>query len=407
MKRLSKSAGSGGDIKCSADDFIVEEIQKDNVVLELGRTYSNIELGMDANPKGKFTVFVMQKNCWNTTQALKAIAKRCGRGFRSVGFAGTKDRVSVSTQLCSVFGATPEILGSLHMKDLIVNGAWASDAGISLGDLLGNRFTIVVRDPDDYDAVSSINDELEGVFPNYFGEQRFGFRDNNVSVGTSILKGDFEAAVMEFLTGTKNEHNEAAIEARERLGKERDFFEALDYFPEYLKYERSMLERLSQYPTDYTNALRKLPRQLLLMFVHSIEAQLFNAELESRVAEGDIAPRGGDNACLTDRFGFPDINKVVTAKDADGKKCFGLGSIVGFETGKLTDSETDMLEKLGLSKEQFKVKRMPELSMKGSYRVLFAPYTGFSSFIEDSAIKMQFSLPAGSYATVLLNEFVS
>lgn len=51
---------------------------------------------------------------------------------------------------------------------------------------------------------------------------------------------------------------------------------------------------------------------------------------------------------------------------------------------------------------------MPELNCKGQYRVLFAPYRGFQSVRgEDDSVRMQFSLPAGSYATALLNEFVA
>ncbi len=407
MRKLSGLRGCGGSIKGAAEDFVVEEIQRGGVVLEAGRRYVHSDLGMEAADSGKFSVFVLQKRDWNTMQALRAVAKKCGRGFKSVGFAGTKDKTSVSTQLCSIFGAKPDALASLRIKDISINGSWASDAGVKLGDLVGNRFTIRITAPYDASAIQGINDDLCGVFPNYFGEQRFGVRGNNVKIGVSILQGDFEGAVMEFLTGTENEKNAGVVEARNRLRCERDFASALGYFPAYLKYERLVLDRLSQYPTDYANSLRRLPRQLLLMFVHSVEAHIFNMELEARVTAGETSPRDGDLACLADTSGFPDMNSVADQHKTEGKKRFAVGSIVGFESERLTQYQDALLNELGISKEQFKIKTMPELSMKGTYRALFAPYIGFSSSIETGNAVLKFSLPAGAYATALLNEFMN
>ena len=64
------------------------------------------------------------------------------------------------------------------------------------------------------------------------------------------------------------------------------------------------------------------------------------------------------------------------------------------------------MEKVGISKESFKVSNMPELNCKGSRRVLFAPFNGFSTSEENNGVRFSFSLPSGSYATVLLDEFV-
>ena len=138
-------------------------------------------------------------------------------------------------------------------------------------------------------SISSTVSELGGIFPNYYGEQRFGYRKTNFNIGLSMLKGDFKAAALNFLTSTQNETMDDAREARKRLSDELDFGAALDYFPKYLKYERSMLEYLSKYPTNYANAIRKLPRSLSLMFIHSVEAQIFNWELDERIKEAQCS----------------------------------------------------------------------------------------------------------------------
>lgn len=77
-------------LKSSPEDFIVKEITRSYTVLEQGASYSREELKY---PEGnEFTIFAMQKRGWNTLQALGAVASACGKGKKSVGFAGTKDR---------------------------------------------------------------------------------------------------------------------------------------------------------------------------------------------------------------------------------------------------------------------------------------------------------------------------
>ncbi len=408
MLRMASSNAVAGKIKENPDDFVVEEIAKNGTILKVNQKVAAESLGMQSSPAGKFTVFVMQKRDWNTIQALKTLAKKAGRGMRSVAFAGTKDRASVSTQLCSIFGASAERVSMLHAKDITINGAWQSDVGIEMGDLLGNRFTITVRETDaTEEGIRKITEELDGICPNYFGGQRFGFRSNNVSVGLSIINGNFEQAAIDFLTNTSNERNLDSIEARERLAKERDFKAAMDYFPGYLKYEKSVIEYLSRYPTDYANAIRRLPRQLSLMFVHSVESQIFNKEVESRAASTRNEAQPDDIFCTANPFGFPDMSTIKSTKDATPEgRHFLVGNIIGYESKEINENEKLIMEELGITKEMFKIGRMPELGCRGDYRALFAPFVDFSSKIEDKNAVLSFSLPSGSYATVLLNEFV-
>jgi tRNA pseudouridine13 synthase len=404
MLRLSKGKRATGTIKGSPEDFKVEEIASNGIVLKIGQHYTAAELGFQEAPEGQFTVFIMQKTGWNTAQALKSVAQRANRGLKSVGFAGTKDRMSQSTQLCSIFGPEPAQISNIKIKDIAINGAWKSDSKVELGMLAGNRFTITVRNATDTDSIDKNAGELGGIFPNYFGEQRFGSRKNNFDVGLAILKGDFEGAVMRFLTDTSNETNEEAIAVRKRLADERDFTEALDYFPIYLKYERSVLEYLSKSERNFANSLKKLPRSITLMFVHSVEASIFNSELEEMIKAGHTAPENGDMVCPLDKIRFYDLSK--TAKYEKGASGFLTGNIIGHETKDLTDFEKEALEKLGLTTESFRVKGMRELDCKGTQRVFFAPFGGFESKIADGNPTLSFSLPSGAYATVLLDELI-
>lgn len=409
MMMLSRAPGSGGKLKSSPEDFVVEEITDNGIVLETGKHYTPTELGIEecSEDEAKFTAFVMQKRDWNTTQALAAVAARLHRTIKSASSAGTKDRLSVSTQLCTIFGVTPKALEGVHLKDISINGAWRAREKIRMGQLKGNRFTVTIREPGPAENVRGVDRELGGVFPNYFGHQRFGARDNNADIGIDIMRGDFDSAAMRYLTDPVNETNVDAMEARKRLQEDHDFARALEYFPQYLKYERMLLGHLAKWPTDCAGALRRLPRNLLLMFVHAVDSRIFNMEVEQRVRGGLTQPVDGDRVCGADSFGFPNMAgaepRGMEGNGAGGGRRFIVGNVIGYDS-EPNESEEDIMERLGITKEMFKVRGMPELNCRGSTRVLFAPYIGMSYEL-GSEIRIRFSLPAGSYATVLLEEF--
>jgi tRNA pseudouridine13 synthase len=406
MLRLSKGGRACGTIKSKAEDFVVQEITSNGYTLEKDRKYQPEDIGL-VDQEGKFSIFILQKTNWNTTQALKAIGKRLRRGIKSAGFAGTKDRTAVSTQLCSMFGVWPAQLQSLHIKDILINGAWEGKEKIRMGGLLGNNFRITIREPRDYENIPELLSELNGIFPNYFGEQRFGNRGTNFAIGMEILKGNFKEAVMKFLTDTQNETKEEAKEARERLMLEQDFNEALEYFPSYLKYERAMIGYLAKYPTNFANAIRSIPRSISLMFIHSVEAQIFNQELEERIRDNEINADDMDLVCYENSYGFPDLSTV--GRCSKKERAFLVGNIIGYDTEELTEFERGMLEELEITPDSFKVKGLDELHSKGTYRALFAPYKDIhSDFNEpENSYGLDFSLPAGSYATVLLDELIA
>ncbi len=405
MLRLSGYERQLGQIKNSPDDFIVQEICENGTVLELNKTYDSADLGYEDILEGKFVSFVMQKRNWNTAQALVEIAKHCHRGKSSIGFAGTKDHTSTSTQLCSIFGASLDDITRLHIKDISINGAWRSNRAIKMGELIGNSFVIRINGKIDTSIIAKSAEGLGKKFPNYFGLQRFGARGNNAQIGIDIIKGEFESAVMHFLSDITNEKNEDAISARTRLSKELDFKDACEYFPHYLRYERSMLSHLSMFENDFEGALKALPKTLLLMFIHALEAQIFNKEVEEFIREGHINPIKGDLICDLNQRQFYSQQSMRIAHGEE-KDSIILANIVGYNTKNITEIESIELERLGIKAGDFIVRHMPHLGCKGDVRPIFAPFSNFKVENNDGSAAMKFMLPAGSYATVLIEEFI-
>jgi len=392
------------------EEFVVEEILEDGTVLEVGKQFSR-----DDAP-GKFCHFVLQKRGWNTAQALDAIAGCLHISRKRLDCAGTKDRNAITVQLCSAFAVPPQRLLSLKVKDISINGAWNAGDKVRMGSLLGNRFTITLNFENcgEWPDAAKMEERAQKsgyAFPNYFGDQRFGsLRRNTHEVGKLLLQGKMEDAAMNFLAFTDDREEGAGREARKRLAEEKDFSKALTYFPNYLKYERTMIAHLSVYPKDFVGALRKLPRTTLLMFVHAYQSHLFNEMLRKRVAEGPLETRKGDLWCEADEHGFPvlwgeDAVKQVKSKaeaaklqkQVDKQKAFLAANIIGSES-KINAEEKAFLKEQGMSQENFVVKSVPEVSSKGSFRSLLAPLKDFK-MLEESPVKIRFALQSGAYAT--------
>ncbi len=374
-------------MKSRPEDFIVEEIMPDGGILEIDRQTSR------PDEDGRFVHFVLQKKDWATSAAIMEIAKRLRCSHKKFNFAGTKDKTAISTQLVSCFQADKEKILSLRIKDIQINGAWAAHDKIRLGSLLGNRFTIRLEGADDSN-VQAIHDEIEGRFPNYFGEQRFGStRRNTHLVGEKLLQDDPEGAAGIFLCGSAGEEHAMAKAARKELEETGDYARALKAFPKHLRLERKMIAYLAGHAGDYAGALKQLPRTTLLLFVHAVQSHVFNLLLSERLAEGELELEQGEYFC-GEKLGFPDAESA----EAEG---WIVGKLIGYET-MLNSREKEMMGRLGLDKDSFRLKSLPEIASKGTRRTLLAPLKDFN--YSDSIFR--FSLPSGSYATMAMREFI-
>lgn len=395
MNYLSKISGIGGKIKSVPEDFIVEEIGLDGTIFELNRKFSKANARVESGG-GKFIHFILQKNNWSTSSAISEISRTLHISQNRLNTAGIKDKTAVSVQLASVFGVSIEEVEEIKIKDISINGAWTAANRVHIGDLLGNRFTVRVREciQDSAEHSEALLAELNGQFPNYFGEQRFGStRKNTHLIGQKLLQGQIEGAVFAFLCDCHEEKNQEASLARKQLQETRNFNEALSTYPGHLRLERSMIAYLLRHPTNYLNALRCLPRNILLLFVHAFQSHLFNLLLSDRIGEGELTLEEGEFYC-GNKSGFPDVSK----SEAEG---WITGKLIGYLT-PLNNREKELLEKFNMSKENFKLKEIPEIASKGTYRTLLSPLCDFS-FKEQT---FSFSLASGTYATVALREFL-
>lgn len=168
------ASGASATLKCLNEDFSVTELP-----LQLPSGEGE-HLWLDVEKNGANTAFVAQQ-----------LAQAAGVEDRDVGYAGLKDRYAITRQWFSIYlpkGETPDLTRLQHPEFKVLSQS-RHLRKLRPGDLLGNRFRILLRDVvGDRDAIEANLRAVasEGV-PNYFGAQRFGFDGGNVEQGRAML----------------------------------------------------------------------------------------------------------------------------------------------------------------------------------------------------------------------------
>ncbi len=357
---------TGGYIKEKFEDFIVKEIPK-----------------IPNKKEGGYTYFTLKKTNWTTMDALNAISKACHTSWKRFGFAGTKDKAAITEQLISAKGINAEDLKKVKIKDLELKDFFQSDEPLRLGDLLGNEFTITVRNYESKDIKKSLEEFKKlcnkGLL-NYFGEQRFGIqRPNNHFIGKNILLQNYEEALKELLAKTYEQEGSQSAKARQYLlDNWKDWKGAFELFPKYLTIERMVLSHLAKYPNDYVNSIRRLPKNIAKILVYSYQSYLFNMALSELYNKGLIE----------------DFELILPGHESDLKK---MGSAI-YEK---------ILAKENISLTDFKVSSYPEISCKGSLRkALIYPKNFKIVEIKKDYYTISFELEKSAYATMILKELV-
>lgn len=402
--------GIGGKLRKVPEDFVVNEIS----------------IKPPESPDGRFVIAKVWHRNWEANRLVRRLASNLHVGRTRVGFAGTKDGRAVATQLMS-FNAPLEAVQALAIPDVTVTDTYMAKRMITIGDLIGNRFEIVVSDldrgvdaKDSCERAKAVLDEAGG-FPNYFGVQRFGsVRPITHLIGKDLTKGDIEGAVMRYVANPLREDSEIT-EARKRLQETRDFERALKEFPMKLTFERTLIAHLVERPGDYLGALKTLPQNLLMMFVHAYQSYLFNKMLSERMRRGLSlrAPEVGDLVLPLDKNHLPDHDNPipVTAdnlekarRNALEGKAFVSGLLYGTESafaeGPMGEIERDVVGREGISKMDFQIIGLREASSKGTRRELLAPYKELTIDLGEGTARFAFSLNKGCYATCLVREFM-
>ena len=334
--------GTGGKIRICPEDFEVEEIP-----------------AYEPCGTGDHLFLWTEKRGRTTREVALEIARRLGADARDVGYAGLKDRNALTRQYFSV-PASPSVLGKLLSLDNL-----PADAGfrvlssarhgnkLKTGHLKGNRFRILIRDtvPDAPDRALAILAELAAAgLPNAFGAQRFGRDGMNAARGRALVLGE--------------KTPETARLFRDRF-------------------------------------LRRL-------CISAYQSLLFNRLLARRMADGLF-----QRAVPGDLMKKLDTGGLFISEDADADthrmETFGIaptGPLFGHRmmcpAGDALAREEAILAEEGIRLDSF---RHLKGDAEGARRPLRIPVTASAApGADEGTLRLDFALPKGSFATVLLRE---
>ena len=408
---FSKTSGIGGKLRRKSEDFNVEE-----VVSIPGRSHW---IWMQDIPNGKHQIVKIKAKNWDTHVLVKELSRKLNIGQKSIGFAGTKDKRAITTQHFSV-KTSREKLSSINLENIELEFLHSSIKPIRLGNLVGNKFKIKVTSSSNNNNITNIFSELEGFFPNYFGVQRFGaVRPITHIVGEKIVQGDYEGAVLDYLT--LGSPIFAGHEGREYLSETKDFIKSLEKFPPHMLFERQLIGHLSRNKGDYTGAILQLPESLSKMLVHGYQSLIFNKVLDMRIKEGMDAclPQIGDYVMPADGYGGPDQRVTIEVTERNqsklSKRCregkawvAGLlpGANSKFSKGRQGELEKEVMNAFGVEFKDFIIDDIPELSSYGMYRPLFQKYNDIEVDYDSDDPVFSFWLHKGTYATSFLREIM-
>lgn len=410
---LTTTPGVGGTLKSAPEDFVVEEVSSDLVPA----------------PDGRFTVARVRVREWETNRLVRQFARSLHMSRRRIGFAGTKDKRALTTQLFSFEGIPPETVRGLRIKDVEVLETFTCGRGLEIGDLVGNAFRVVVRGlglPEGAaaKAVQETTEQLTAFrgFPNFFGLQRFGsVRPVTHEVGRHLVRGEFREAVETYVANPIPGEDPESYDVREALAESGDVKEALRAYPRAYTFEKAILNELSAHPEDYVGALRALPLNLLIMFVHAYQSFLYNRMLSERMRRGlpIHEPAEGDLVLPADRRGLPDRERTVevtpdnllrvAARCREGKAWVSailFGSETPFAGGEMGEIERAVVAAEGLKPQDFIIPEIPRISSRGTRREILAPIRSLDAQVEGDVLRVSVELTRGAYATCLLREYM-
>jgi len=393
--------GIGGTIKNRPDDFLVDELPL-----------------YPPEGEGDHLYLVVEKRQRLTTDVVRLLAKHFKVPPTAVGYAGLKDKHAITRQAFTVEHADPDAAGAFEDARIRILGVDRQQRKLKRGHHAGNRFSIVIRDVDPTAVLSAKRAldrlEQEGV-PNYFGEQRFGYRRNNHRLGRLLLLEQWRDFLDEMLGRPIEDESPAARQARQAY-EEGDYKLALATWPTVHRFERQAVGPLSRGAPahDAVHGIDAAQRSLLLS---AFQSALFNQVVDRRLRDGTFATiQPGDVPFEHDSRRIFAVDEDPDAlADAqrryDAREVSPTGPMWGAKM-KRAKHDVDaldlaVLEEAGVEPEHLARGEYQPDGLRRSLRMLIADPDCASGVDEHGPyVKVRFELGRGCFATTVLREIM-
>ncbi|XP_025785590.1 pseudouridylate synthase 7 homolog [Puma concolor] len=373
--------------------------------------------------RGSYCHFVLYKENKDTMDAINVLSKYLRVKPNIFSYMGTKDKRAITVQEIAVLKITAQRLAHLNkclMNFKLGNFSYQKNP-LKLGELQGNHFTVVLRNitGTDEQVQQAMNSLKEIGFINYYGMQRFG----TTAVPTYQV---FSAESVQTEKGY-------LVKCREEWAKTKDPAAALRKLPVKRCVEGQLLRGLSKYGMkNIVSAFGIIPRNNRLMYIHSYQSYVWNNMVSKRIEEYGLRPVPGDLVLK---------GATATYVDEEDVNNYSIHDVVmplpGFDViypkHKISEAYREMLtaDNLDIDNMRHKIR---DYSLSGAYRKIIIrpqnvswevvayddpkiplfntdvdnlegkPPPVFASEGKYRALKMDFSLPPSTYATMAIRE---
>jgi tRNA pseudouridine13 synthase len=297
---------------------------------------------------GDFLYLWIEKRDMGAEYFTRQVARRLDVPVAEVGTAGLKDRRAVTRQMVSVPSRAEPRLGQLEGDGIRLLQVSRHGNKLKPGHLHGNRFRILVREvtAGAADRLSPLVERLrrDGLV-NFYGAQRFGHDGETVRLGLALLRG----------------------------------------------------EPVSSRPSPF---LRKLA-------VSAVQSALFNHYLARRLADGLLRRVLPGDVMARWPFGGMFVAEDLPREQErlDRREIVPAGPMFGSKMYRAADEaarrEEQVLADAALQPQVFA--GFGKL-LSGTRRHNLVYVDDLTAVEEPEGVRLGFTLPAGSYATVLLRE---
>ncbi|MFW9918668.1 MAG: tRNA pseudouridine(13) synthase TruD [Candidatus Thorarchaeota archaeon] len=430
MENYSTSfRGVGGNLKSRYEDFIVEEIDSDHQVAMASIPFDAPCVVPDpleirgVEKKARNIHFTMQKMGIATLDAASLLAASLKISRHMVTYAGLKDKRALTAQRMAIPKFAIDKLKELSLHRIWIRDLSYSRRSINIGDLWGNKFSILLRDMDVSceEALENIAGIQNTSMMNYFGIQRFGVsRPFTHLVGRAIIKREYEEAIDLILTESSRYEPQQVAEIRRRIKDEGISERLIEELPQDLRYEKLVARSLLKHPDDYQLAFSRITPRIQTLFIHAYQSYLFNRTLSLRFQQGmslsepmpgdflirlDQAHTGRDDwMYVTERNQESLLEKVKSGE-------YGLaGTIVGYASKMPNAPQSDLIRRVlkseGVSLSSFRNADNQHLDSPGGLHLLAIEIPDIEGSCTSEGLRVEFKLRKGSYATVVLRELM-
>lgn len=387
--------GLGGRIRETPEDFRVEELP----------LYRPTE-------EGDHLLFEMEKRGLSTFESLLHISKAAKVSEHTIGYAGLKDARAVTTQWMSVHRVPPGRLEAMDNARIRILSIHRHASKIRIGHLAGNRFTIRIRGARVEHlraARAALGRLAERGVPNGYGVQRFGVKHDGHFMGRALVRGDFAEFLSHLLGRPSPREADPRVQRARESYDAGDLVQSLAVFPMKHRIQKKALSALiaTGDPRAGFEALGKRPRRI---YVSAYQSYLFNRCLDARLAAdsydrlepGDLAWQHETGAL------YPSDGDEADFDRARRFEASPSGPLPGFDlpspTGAPLALERCVIDAEGLSDDLFRADHVATRGARRPYRV---PLVDASLEVEGAdTVVARFTLPPGSFATVVLDEIM-